>query len=213
MQIQLPTLDCHWTRVGEERESPPKDFARRTAIKPVAPCRGDFCVDIFSVSSFVPHRGSRLSLSFSLFRSRVLSLPVLLLPRHRYHSFSVSLSLSRRPSVNSSSFLPFHRAAHRHGQFRGHKVALHPSEESERGSACIAVVHENLENYSTDDFKFVTAPPTVPRDFEKSASFQRRFQSSVRKRRAPIRAFASSPFSIPWLFPVSRIETDIDMDK
>lgn len=98
---------------------PPKDFARQTAIKPVAPCRGDFYADIFSVSSFVPHRSSRLSLSFSLFRSRVPSLPVLHLPRHRYHSLSVSLSFSRRPSVNSSSFLSFHRAAHRHGQFRG----------------------------------------------------------------------------------------------
>lgn len=59
-------------RVGEERERryrvAPKDFACRTAIKPVAPCRGDFCADIFSILSFVPHRGFKalaLLLSFS----------------------------------------------------------------------------------------------------------------------------------------------------
>lgn len=123
-----------WMRVGEERELSPKDFARRTAIKPVAPCRGDFCADIFSVSSFVPHRGSRLSLSFSLFRSRVLSLPVLLLPcsRCRKSSFSFHLFLIVRLSIRfrfSLSTVPHIATA----SFRGHEIAA-ASEESERGS-------------------------------------------------------------------------------
>lgn len=121
-----------WTRVGEERELLPKDFAGRTAIKPVAPCRGDFCADIFSVSSFVPHRGSRLSLFFSLFRSRVLSLfpfsfslaVVAVNPR----SLSISFSSSVCQFVFVFLFPLWSHIAT--ASFRGHEIAT-ASEESE----------------------------------------------------------------------------------
>lgn len=121
-----------------------EDFACRTAIKSVAPCRGDFYTDIFSVSSFVPHRGSRLSLSFSLLSaladSPSSSCSSVVPPSPRSLSLSISasvspfLSSSVRQFISVSLFLP---RAHRPVSRPRSRVAR-PREERE-GIVCIRV--------------------------------------------------------------------------
>lgn len=105
-----------------------KDFACRTAIKSVAPCRGDFCADIFSILSFVPHRGFKaLALLLSLSLSLLSAFAFFLSP---------ALPSSRILALSSSicqffvSLFPSWRGL-RHGQFRGRKVALHLRSERE----------------------------------------------------------------------------------
>lgn len=94
----LPVLSpfkCESTKSERRYRVALKDFACRTAIKSVAPCRGDFCADIFSILSFVPHRGFKalallLSLSLSLLSALAFFLSPAL-PSSRILALSLSI--------------------------------------------------------------------------------------------------------------------------
>lgn len=139
---QLPVLSpfkCESAKSERRYRVALKDFACRTAIKSVAPCRGDFCADIFSILSFVPHRGFKaLALLLSLSLSLLSALAFFLSPALP-SSRILALSLSICQFIFVSLF-PSWRGL-RHGQFRGHKVALHLRSERDAASACISTTH------------------------------------------------------------------------
>lgn len=132
----------------------------------------------------------------------MLSLPVLLLPRQhcRESSFSFYLSLSR-PSVNSFSFLSFHCAANRHGQF-----------SRPRSRAAIRKrARQKSRDYSTDGFqKFSYVCLAISKSLPFGDNFNSRPENEYARRL--IRPHLLDLASLR-LFPVSKIETDTDADK
>lgn len=173
--VQLPVLGA------AERESATNEKRHRKILHAEQPLNPLHRVEVIFARIFLVFRpSSRIGVQgsrFSLFRSRVLSLPVLLLPRHRCResAFFFYLSPSRRPSVNSFSFLSFHRAAHRHGQFS--RPRSRAASEQRKRARITASARENLKTILQTISKYTAI---LPSNFEKS-SFRRQFQFSGQK--------------------------------
>lgn len=141
---QLPALSpfkCESAKSERRYRAAPKDFACRTAIKPVAPCRGDFCADIFSIFVLRPASRVQGSRSPSLFLLSALVVPAFFLSLTPPSPRILVLSSSVCQFISVSLFPSWHVL--RHGQFRGHEVALHLSEKRARiaASTCISTTH------------------------------------------------------------------------